>query len=150
MNSDKIADRLEIEDVVTQSCVTVDQRNWKAYLDCFTADAQIDYTHRTSIVSPAEFAKRSSGIVEKFSATQHFAMNSVVKVDGDAATSQVYILAQHGGGAPDGRPRFIAGAIYSDQLERTTAGWRIRHRRADVVWAEGDTEHVWAKSTSVS
>ncbi len=39
---------------------------------------------------------------------------------------------------PEGSPNFIIAGRYEDRLERTPAGWRIRHRDLITMWSEGN------------
>jgi hypothetical protein len=38
----------------------------------------------------------------------------------------------------DGGDNFVIGGYYEDDLVRTAAGWRIRHRRLVMTWREGN------------
>ena len=42
LSLDRISDHLEIEDLLTRYCYAVDDRDWNAYRNVFTADAVID------------------------------------------------------------------------------------------------------------
>jgi len=44
LSLDQISDSLEIEDLLTRYCYAVDDRDWNAYRNVFTADATIDDT----------------------------------------------------------------------------------------------------------
>ena len=61
-----------------------------------------------------------------------------VRIDGDAATHQCYLQAQHVRHAADPSPNYIVGGRYEDDLVRTAAGWRIAHRRLVIQWNDGN------------
>jgi hypothetical protein len=64
--------------------------------------------------------------------------NHVVTLDGDAATAQCEVQAQHVRRGVDGGSTFTLGGRYRDRLTRTPDGWRIAHRDLEVVWVAGN------------
>lgn len=69
--------------------------------------------------------------------TQHLLGNYRVDVDGDRATSRVYVRAFHVGiGAAAGRT-YEMGGEYRDEWVRTPDGWRSRRRFGRAFWETG-------------
>jgi hypothetical protein len=56
-------------------------------------------------------------------------------LDGDAAHADTLCVAYHV--RPDGR-HVTTGVRYTDDLVRTPAGWRIRHRAVATLWTRDD------------
>lgn len=57
--------------------------------------------------------------------TQHIFSNFRIKVNGDTATCNSYLLAQHYIQGFEGGEEFFLRAEYSDKLVRTNDGWKI-------------------------
>jgi hypothetical protein len=66
--------------------------------------------------------------------TQHLLGQMLIEVDGDTASAETYCHAYHEVAGPDGPIEIVVGGRYLDRLVRTTAGWRIAHRRYVMDW----------------
>jgi len=129
--------RLAIVDVSHRYCWALDARQWHLLDDVFAADATAELASpllqgRDAIVA------RVRGTVEVLDATQHTVTNHLLEIDGVQATSMCYLHAQHVLASAEGGPLFVVAGRYHDRLELTAAGWRIVHRRLDIVWTEGN------------
>lgn len=150
---ERTADRLEIQDLITESAWTLDARDWIAYAACYTEDGIVDYPYRGIVLRPLEWAEHAETTLGAYATTQHLVSNFRVALDGDAAHVRTYVLAQHAGrpalaglleredGGPHRRaPRVLLGATWDDDVVRTGDGWRIRRRQAEILWV--DSDHV--------
>jgi 3-phenylpropionate/cinnamic acid dioxygenase small subunit len=124
-----IADRIEIDDLLTRYATAVDTKDWELYATCFTPDALIDYTSAGGIKGTlAEVRAWLAQIMPTFPMTQHVVCNRAVAVTGDTATSRSCFFN------PMGLPEdaelllFFEGGYYNDKLVRTPGGWRIAER----------------------
>ena len=128
----EIADRIEIDDVLTRYATAVDTRDWNLYQTVFTADALIDYTSSGGIRGGvAEMTKWLSDALSIFSMSQHLVTNRDIQVAGDTATSRSYFYNPMGRTKRDGTLELMfVGGFYRDQLRRTADGWRIAERVA--------------------
>jgi len=130
MTPQEIADRIEIDDLLTRYATAVDTKDWDLFTTCFTADASIDYTSAGGIKgSVPEVRKWLSEVMPMFAMTQHLVTNKAVQLDGDTATSRTGFYNPMG--LPDGKggvTLFIEGGYYNDKLVRTPDGWRIAQR----------------------
>ena len=71
--------------------------------------------------------------------TQQLLGPSIVRLDGDTARAETYLLATRRG--PDGEGGGeTAGAVLHDVLRRTALGWRISKRRIAPIWDGERTE----------
>lgn len=126
----QIADRLEIDDLLTRYATAVDNKNWDLYASCFTPDASIDYTSSGGIKGTvAEVKAWLAQIMPTFPMTQHLVVNRVITISGDTASCRSCLFNPMG--LPDdtnGLLLFFEGGYYSDKLVRTADGWRICER----------------------
>ncbi|HEX4539494.1 MAG TPA: nuclear transport factor 2 family protein [Acidimicrobiales bacterium] len=132
----EIADRIEIDDLLTRYATAVDTRDWDLYQTVFTADALIDYTSSGGIRGGvAEMTKWLSDALSIFSMSQHLVTNRDIRVTGDTATSRSYFYNPMGRTKRDGTlDLMFVGGFYRDQLRRTANGWRIAERIQDTAW----------------
>jgi len=138
-----LAHRAAIVDLTHRYCWALDSREWQLLDDVFAADATAELASpllqgRDAIVA------RVRGTVEALDATQHTVTNHLIEVDGSSATSMCYLHAQHVLAAAEGGPLFVVAGRYHDRLALTDDGWRIVHRRLDIVWTEGNLAVVRA------
>jgi 3-phenylpropionate/cinnamic acid dioxygenase small subunit len=132
----EIADRIEIDDLLTRYATAVDTRDWDLYQTVFTPDAFIDYTSSGGIRGElAEVTKWLSDALSGFSMSQHLVTNRDIRVAGDTATSRSYFYNPMGRTKRDGTlDLMFVGGYYRDQLRRTGDGWRIAERIQDTAW----------------
>lgn len=81
---------------------------------------------------PDEMVAMAMRALGAYQATQHQLGQINLRIDGDAATGEVYFQAFHQH-ATEGFDRFICGR-YVDRYARTADGWRIAHRTEVVDW----------------
>lgn len=131
-----IADRLEIDALISRYAFHLDDREFDLLKDLFVPDARMDYSaqggpagERDSVV---EWLRET---VSMFPMSQHVIANRLIEVDGDEATGRAYLYNPMG--LPDGRTTFL-GTDYRDRFVRTTDGWRFQERViGGVLWSEG-------------
>jgi 3-phenylpropionate/cinnamic acid dioxygenase small subunit len=133
----EIADRIEIDGLLTRYATAVDTRDWDLYQTVFTADAVIDYTSSGGIRGGlAEVTKWLTDALSIFSMSQHMVTNRDIRVTGDTATSRSYFYNPMGRTKRDGTLELMfVGGFYRDQLRRTAEGWRITERIQDTAWS---------------
>ena len=61
-----------------------------------------------------------------------------LRVTGDTATSSCHLQSQHTRYGLEGGENCIVGGSYHDDLVRTANGWRIKHRRLEQRWTDGN------------
>ena len=130
MTLQEIADRIEIDDLLTRYATALDTKDWDLYANCFTPDASIDYSSSGGIKGKLPEVKAwLAQIMPTFPMTQHLVANRVIVVQGDTATCRSYLFNPMG--LPDdtnGLLLFFEGGYYNDKLVHTPEGWRIRER----------------------
>ena len=126
-----LADRLEIDDLLTLCATAVDRRDWRLFESCFAADATVDYAAMGGAAVPIEAASIwLSEHMAHVSMSQHMLINREVSVDSDEAKCRSVVRTVLA--VPSGQPReqllHFAGGYYWDELARMPEGWRIRRR----------------------
>ena len=139
MTPEEIADRIEIDDLLTRYATAVDTKDWDLYRTVFTDDAVIDYTSAGGIRgSLGEVVEWLSHALKLFPMTQHLITNRHVVLEGDTATGRSYYYNPLG--RPDGTggmQLLFFGGYYNDRFRRTADGWRIAERVEETAWVEG-------------
>jgi len=136
-NQQTIADRLDIDDLLTRYATAVDTKDWDLYETCFTPDAFIDYTAAGGVKGRLpEVKKWLAEVMPLFPMTQHVVVNRVVTIDGDTATARSCFFNPMGVPDPDrGIKLFFDGGYYNDKLVRTSDGWRIAERVEETSYS---------------
>ena len=139
MTPQEIADRIEIDDLITRYATAVDTKDWDLYRTVFTDDAVIDYTSAGGIRgSLGEVVEWLSHALKLFPMTQHLVTNRHVVLDGDTATGRCYFYNPLGRPDDEGRMKLLFfGGYYNDRFRRTADGWRIAERVEETAWFDG-------------
>ncbi|MCJ7439204.1 MAG: nuclear transport factor 2 family protein [Acidimicrobiia bacterium] len=133
----RLVDEREIVGLAVRYCLAVDARDYDALRDVFVADATACFAGRDEIGLEAIIG-RCRDTLDPCDATQHLVSNHLVTLEGDTATAQCELQAQHVRRGGDGGSTFTLGGRYRDRVTRTPAGWRIAHRELEVVWIAGN------------
>jgi len=134
-------DRLDISDLLYRYAHAIDGKDFDILDSLFTADAVVHYDVEGGAELPfGEMKSWLGNVLQMFRATQHCVTNPVIVFDGpDSAHSVCYLTATHEQVTDDGRRAiFVDQGIYSDSLDRTADGWRIRHRKLTRIVCHGD------------
>ena len=136
MSSDQIP---IIVNLINLYPVAVDAQDWELLDLIFTEDACADFGGPAVFQGLAVLKQAFAAIHEPFAATQHVTTNhQVALVDADTATCLSYVHGRFIRDVPQGGNMFESTGWYDDQLIRTAAGWRIRHRACRTVWCGGN------------
>jgi hypothetical protein len=134
MPSDDIS---AIINVVNLYPLAVDTRKWELFDLIFTPDVHADFATPTPWTDLASLKRDFKAVHDPFDHTQHVVTNHVVVVDGDRADCTSYVRARLSREAPGGNIFEMAG-WYDDGLVRTSAGWRIKSRKTNIIWMGGE------------
>ncbi len=135
MTLQDIADRIEIEDLLTRYATAVDSKDWDLYASCFVPNAAIDYTSSGGIKGTLPEVKAwLAQIMPTFPMSQHIVTNKVIVINGDTATCRSYLFNPMGLPDNDGLTLFFEGGYYNDKLVRTHDGWRIAERIEEAAY----------------
>lgn len=132
MDLQTLADRIEINDLLTRYAHAVDSKDWALYRTVFTPDAHIDYESAGGVKGDIEtVVSWLEQTMAGFPMTQHLVANIDVKLDGDTAT--VRAMFYNPMGMPNGKT-FFCGGWYNHELVRTPDGWRSRKLVEESAW----------------
>jgi hypothetical protein len=136
---DRIADRLDIDDLLARYALAVDRGDWDLLDELFTPDATIDYTSAGGVKDRlGEVQAWLAETLAAFPARQHLLGQKVVTVDGDEAEVSAYfsdtLAATTGMTTPAGAGPIIGGGIYHHRLRRSADGWRSRELVEEQLW----------------
>jgi hypothetical protein len=131
-----LADRAEIDDLLTRYTYAVDARQFERLDAVFTEDAHLDYTATGGIAGP--FREVQRWLAEALAAAthmQHLLGQREVELDGDTARVRAYFWNPMRFAPPEGEPVVLhLGGVYEHDLVRTDAGWRSRRLVERVLW----------------
>ena len=132
MDQQTLADRIEINDLLTRYAHAVDSKDWVLYRTVFTPDAFIDYESAGGIKGDREeVANWLEQTMAGFPMTQHLISNIGVTLEGD--TAHVRAMFYNPMGMPTGK-NFFCGGWYNHDLVRTAEGWRSRRLIEESAW----------------
>lgn len=139
--TDRLADRQEITDVLYRYAWALDHHDWELLRSCFTADAVADFLELGGVNEGIDaIVALISGVLSGLDASQHLIGNPLASIDGDTATATCYLQAQHVFTGAPGGDHFLVGGTYADRLVRTPDGWRIQHRTLHATWSDGNPD----------
>lgn len=128
-------DRDEIRDLLARYTYTGDRGRVAELAGCFTDDGVLEFPgNRAEGHTAISDALGGSGGTRNPALTfvRHHITNPLIEVSGDAATARSYFAVHCDIGLDH-------SGTYSDQLVRTTTGWRFAHRLVRVDWQSPTT-----------
>lgn len=131
-----LADRAEIDDLLTRYTYAVDARELDRLDTVFTPDAHLDYTATGGIAGPFPEVQRWLGeALASASHMQHLLGQREAVLDGDTARVRAYFWNPMRFAPPEGDPLVMhLGGVYEHDLVRTDAGWRSRRLVEHLLW----------------
>ncbi len=137
----ELSDRQQITELCTRYASAVDARDFAGVANCFTHDGSLETalpprTMRGRAEIERVLATQTSTVL----AAQHLVTNHAYTVDGDTGvgTSSFVMFRWPKAQALAGPPVAAHGGAYIDRLERTADGWKIKHRRIEILWGPGE------------
>jgi hypothetical protein len=132
----QVADRIEINDVITAYTRAVDTADWESLREVFTADAVIDYSSAGGPIGSLDEVIPFIKNMEGFERWQHVIGQIAVAFDGDHAQATAYFINPMVAKAPDGSEVvWEVGGYYHHDLVRTPSGWRSAKMVDELVWS---------------
>jgi hypothetical protein len=143
-----LEDRLEIQDLVMRYALGQDlhENGDNAVLqqwdEVFSPDGTVDYSVTGAPLDGvgyrelADFMRRPGGSMSGLENWQHFQAFATVTIDGDSATARTPHIHTHKGSTNGNGWNLIQTGFFLDQLERRPRGWRITHRRLEILWMD--------------
>ena len=134
-------DWISVCEVRSAFAAGLDGCDWPLLRSVLADSVLVDYSswsgRPAATVEADEWVEQRTLLFPGLAASQHSLTNPRVVIDGDGATSTVYVTSEHVLD-PDGERWFTIGGVYDDELVRTPDGWRISSMRLLVRWQRGD------------
>ena len=142
MNLRTVADRLQIDDLLTSYTRAIDTGDWDRLDTVFTPDAEIDYTSTGGIAG--RYPEVKAWLAENqplFPRRQHVLGQKEVSLDGEPAVEArvtAYFLNPMVLPQGDGSERLWEfGGLYHHDLVRSAHGWRSARLVEELCWKRG-------------
>ena len=128
-------DHVAIRELVDRYTDRLNQRNFAALADLFTADAtwQVDAPFNL-FFQGAEIARSIEALLVRFPFLIQLVHGTAVELEADFATARTTIREL--GQAADGASGLDSYGIYHDRLVRTPSGWRFAARRFQPLYMQ--------------
>lgn len=118
-------DYIAIRNLIGRLNAYADAADGKNYSEFYLEDGVFEIAGHGTHVGREAIAK----VCEAMKVTVHITTDHVIDIDGDEAAQRSRLIAFYL--AQDGSANnFVTTGWYVDQLVRTAAGWRIKHRKA--------------------
>jgi hypothetical protein len=132
-----IADRLEIQDLISRYPVLVDNRDFDPLDTLFTIDAHLDFSSFGGPVgSLADVKEFLNATLPMFARTQHMMGLPTITLAAHTAAAKTSCHNPMVMETPDGgRKAWLIGLWYDDEFVKTADGWRIASRTATRCYA---------------
>jgi len=134
----QLLDEKSIINVCVRYATAIDDRDWARLGSCFLPDAVGIYHADRPLHGVEAIVAAIRTAVTPLSRTQHLVATFTVDVQGDDASSSCYLHAQHVREGLTGGDTYVIAGRYADRFARTEDGWRIRERRLDRWWTDGN------------
>jgi len=124
-----LEDKDAIRDLLAEYCFAFDNGQFERWIALFTEDGVFDVGGRLRLVGHEQLRAYVGKIplTDGRPMLKHCVMNELIRVDGDQAAIDSYLLVVQG--AEKKLAVTIAGR-YADRVVRTPAGWRFAERKA--------------------
>lgn len=139
-----LMDRAAIAEVMQRYGMSIDTRDWPALRWCFADEIEIDNTENP--FAPTGPPLRMTGdnwldqirrIVTHYPITQHMISPYRFEIQGDRAVCLSYVQARHfPPDCTDPKMIWAIGGYYTNQMVRTSAGWKIAVWKLTLTWQE--------------
>jgi hypothetical protein len=129
-----LIDKDEIRDLIYSYCQTVDRLDYDRLRRLYHEDATDNHGYNPSS-SVDEFIEMLKPHSESSSGIHHAVCNSYIKVDGDYAEAETYLLASQYQPDGEGRAHMSCGGRYLDKFTRVDNVWKFQTRCLVVDFA---------------
>lgn len=132
---DMLLAKEEIKDLVLSYCRAIDRKDFELLATLYHPGAGDEHGCNPSGTAQ-EFFDILPGMMEVSEVLQHNITNHLVKVDGDYAEGEAYLVAHTLVDMDEHRYAFLMGARYLDRYQRIDGVWKFNHRRVVADWVQ--------------
>jgi ketosteroid isomerase-like protein len=137
------ADRLAIRELVEAYAYCADRRDAKGQMALFTVDTHFVVFMNAKDPKPSQELHSREALapvfadLNQYAATMHFVgQSTILTLDVDRATGEVYCLAHHLTIKDEKRQLMIATLRYHDAYRKVDGAWLYAERKLYVDWIE--------------
>lgn len=131
---DELLDRQAILDLVHDYCNAADRHDVDKMRLLYHEDAIDDHGHFAK--GPAkDFLDKLPQIQAPMRILHHNVTTTNIRIDGDYAEGEIYIIAFHQVQEGDGRYDLLVGGRYFDKYEKRDGIWKFSYRAIVADWA---------------
>lgn len=129
-----LLDKQAISELVHRYCRAADRHDSEAMRDLYFEDATDDHGGFFKGLA-MDFIDQLPEIQKPMKILHHNVTTHNIELNGDRAEGEVYVLAFHQAGAPDGQLiDFLVGGRYLDKYERREGVWKFSARAVLADW----------------
>ena len=142
----ELLDKRALDELIYRTMHALDARDWRAYRTSFVEDVVFDFREHSAappearqlIVGFDNFLKLQRAVIEGFDTAQHHVTNMVHALDGDSATTDCYLYAEHFLNTDRGDRSVSLGGRYEVSSRRHVEGWKVHRWRFHSPWLRGN------------
>jgi 3-phenylpropionate/cinnamic acid dioxygenase small subunit len=121
--------RMAVMQLLIDYAKACDNRTWIAFDTIFGPEVSVDYGGEFVIEGLDKVVGMIKSMLGGCGPTQHLLGNHEITINGNTAQSRCYVRAIHAGLGDEAETLYEVWAEYHDNLEYTSDGWRISHRK---------------------
>ncbi len=130
-----VADRLDLDDVLTRYATAIDALDWELLDTVFVPDAHLDYRSAGGIEGRyPEVRQWLADVLPIFEVTQHLVVNRQFRRQDDEVHARSSFLNINRLTVEGKAWLFTVGGRYVDRFVPTSEGWRIAARVEHTLW----------------
>ncbi len=119
----------------------LDDRDYQRLAGCFAEDAEVEYVGFSPLMKGREtIMAHMRKALGPLAVTQHLFGNFIIELNGETASLDCDILAQHLAGTGDERKTFLSGGQYRVRLRREGGRWVFASITACSTWSAGSRD----------
>lgn len=130
----QLIDRQDISDLVHSYCNAADRQDHDKMRQLYHSDATDDHGAFFNGLA-MDFIDQLPQIQQPMLILHHNITTLNIKLDGDYAEGEVYILAFHQIATDDGPMDLLIGGRYFDRYQKRAGEWKFQHRSVVADWA---------------
>jgi hypothetical protein len=142
----ELLDKRALDELVFRTMHALDACDWRAYGASFVEDVVFDFREhgaappeaRQLIVGLDTIIALQKSVIEGFDITQHLVTNMLHAIDGDCATTDCYLYAEHFLTTDRGDRSVSLGGRYEVSSRRHAGGWKVHRWRFHSPWLRGN------------
>lgn len=134
-------DKALIEQTILKYATAADLRDWDLLKSILADEIDIDFTSSggpAATVTNTQYVTQVKALIPGFDVTQHQLTNFVIDINGNTASTVVYMQAEHFIREEAKEIDRAVGGYYSHKLKKENGNWKIYSLKLTATWGRGD------------